>query len=132
MTEASPLTLTADAFNQIIHSLKSDVGRRFNEKRQKPRVGVRGRIPIVTLEADGAGGESFEVWVRDISANGIGILHTQPLKPGRRFAACFYRHDDHPLTLTYVVAHAKAAVKGLYQIGGRLVSVDNDEDATGA
>ena len=126
---SSQLTLTADAFNQIVQSLRSDAGRRSNEKRAKPRVGVRGRVPIVTLTDDASQEEAFTVWVRDLSATGIGILHTKPLKPGCRFAACFARRDDQPLTLTYAVAYAKTAVKGLYTIGAHLVGVDEDSAA---
>ena len=84
---ANPLTLTADAFNQIVHSLKSDEGRRFNEKRSKPRVGVRGRVSIVLLGNDSVGEKTLPVWVRDVSATGIGILLTEPLPHGSRFAA---------------------------------------------
>jgi hypothetical protein len=69
------------------------------------------------------------VWVRDVSATGIGILLNQPLPHGSRFAACFHRHADQPLTLTYIVAHAKAAVKGLYNIGAHLVGVDDQAAA---
>jgi hypothetical protein len=128
-TVSAPLTLTADAFNQIVQSLRSDDGRRFNEKRMKPRVGVRGRVSIVLLSPDGTGEKTLTVWVRDLSANGIGILLNQPLPQASRFAACFHRSNEQPLTLTYVVAHSKAAVKGLYTIGAHLVGAD-DQSAT--
>jgi hypothetical protein len=131
-TVASPLTLTADAFNQIVNSLRSDEGRRFNEKRAKPRVGVRGRVSIVLLSHDGTGEKTLTVWVRDVSATGIGILLNEPLAHGSRFAACFHRNADQPLTLTYVVAHAKTAVKGLYNIGAHLVGVDDQSAANAA
>jgi hypothetical protein len=129
---ANPLTLTADAFNQIVHSLKSDEGRRFNEKRSKPRVGVRGRVSIVLLGNDSVGEKTLTVWVRDVSATGIGILLNEPLPHGSRFAACFHRNGDQPLTLTYIVAHAKTAVKGLYTIGAHLVGVDDQRAADAA
>jgi hypothetical protein len=121
------MALTAEAFDQIVNSLKSDCGRRFNEKRHKPRVGVRGRVQIVQIRPDGSIEPPLEVWVRDVSINGIGILHNKPLAKGSQFEAHFFRQDDVPLILTYVVAHHKSVVKGLYTIGAHLVGVDDSK-----
>jgi hypothetical protein len=123
------MALTAEAFDQIVNSLKSDCGRRFNEKRHKPRVGVRGRVQVVPIRPDGTIEAGFEVWVRDVSISGIGILHSKPMPRGAQFEAHFSRQDDVPLVLTYVVAHYKSVVKGLYTIGAHLVGVDDSKCA---
>src|SRR5690242_11149426 len=81
-TATTALALTAELFDQIVNSLKSDIGRRTNEKRTKPRVGVRGRVQILPINADGTVAQKFDVWVRDVSASGIGILHNSPLSTG--------------------------------------------------
>ena len=113
--------LTAELFNQIVKSLKSDAGRRFNEQRSKPRVGVRGKVRIVPCD----GGAELDVWVRDLSATGIGILHTAPLENGTSFVAHFPRAGMAPLDITYLVAYSKPVTRGLFATGGRILSVDD-------
>src|SRR5881394_3600287 len=108
-----------------MNSLRSDLGVRTNEKRTKPRVGVRGRVQIAPIRPDGTAETLFDVWVRDLSTNGIGILHTKPLAEGSQFEAYFKRHNDGPLILTYIVAHTKSVVKGLFTVGAHLVNIND-------
>ena len=112
-------TLTAEMFNQIVSSLKSDAGRRYNEQRTKPRVGVRGRVEIIIATPDGKE-VPLEVWVRDLSAIGIGILHSAPFKLGSSFVARFLRHGKPPLDVTYLVAYSKPVTRTLFATGGRV------------
>ena len=114
------MTLTAAVFKQILSSLKSDTGRRFNEQRNSPRVGVRGKISILPLTVNQ---EPLEVWVRDVSVTGIGLLCPTAFPTGTRFLARFPKLDDAPLTITYIVAHCKSVSRGLYVIGARLAEM---------
>jgi hypothetical protein len=118
------MTLTAQRYQEIVRALKSDGGRHFDEKRGRPRVGVRGRVEIAPLRADGRRFAAFEVWVRDLSARGIGILHSRPLHPGTRFDAIFHRPDAAPMVLTYEVAQVNGVNDELYTIGAHLVAVE--------
>jgi hypothetical protein len=120
------MALTAERYQEIVRALKSDGGRHFDEKRGRPRVGVRGRVQIAPLRADGRHFEAFEVWVRDLSARGIGILHSRPLHPGTRFDAIFHRPDASPMVLGYVVAQVNRVNDELYTIGAHLVAVESD------
>lgn len=117
-------TLTAELFNQIVNSLKSDTGRRYNEQRTKPRVGVRGKVKIVTHSSTGEP-STLDVWVRDLSATGIGILHHAPFDSGTSFVAHFMRQGMSPLDITYLVAYSKPVTRGLFATGGRVLSVDD-------
>ena len=114
------MTLTAAVFQQILSSLKSDTGRRFNEQRNSPRVGVRGKISILPLTHSQ---EPLEVWVRDVSVTGIGLLSPQNFAPGTRLLARFPKVDDAPLAITYVVAHCKSVSRGLFVVGARLAEL---------
>ena len=114
------MTLTAAVFKQILSSLKSDTGRRFNEQRNSPRVGVRGKISILPLTVNQ---EPLEVWVRDVSVTGIGLLCPVAFPAGTRILARFPKIDDAPLTITYIVAHCKSVSRGLYVIGARLAEM---------
>jgi hypothetical protein len=122
------MTLTAQLFQQILTSLRSDTGRRFNEQRLGPRVGVRGRIKLLRGAADLAQQQPpIEVWVRDISISGIGLLSSEPMTSGARFRAQFPKADEEPLTLLYTVVHCKSVSKGLYVIGARLADVPQSQ-----
>ena len=114
------MTLTAAVFQQILSSLKSDTGRRFNEQRNSPRVGVRGKISILPLTQNQ---DPLEVWVRDVSVTGIGLLSPQTFAPGTRLLARFPKVDDAPLAITYVVAHCKSVSRGLWVVGARLAEM---------
>lgn len=113
------MSLNASLLKQILSSLKSDNGRP-NEQRHKPRVGVRGKIQIRPLLVDDRGASELAVWVRDVSADGIGILLTRSLKPETRFVAYFLRPEAAPLQVTYVVAHSTQVSRGLYVVGARV------------
>jgi hypothetical protein len=123
------MTLTAHLFQQILTSLRSDTGRRFNEQRMGPRVGVRGKIKILRGAAAAAAPAAepaqppFEVWVRDVSISGIGLLSSEAMTAGTHFRAHFPKVDDLPLTLVYTVVHCKSVSKGLYVIGARLADI---------
>ncbi|QOV91512.1 PilZ domain-containing protein [Humisphaera borealis] len=71
------MNLSAETFLQIIKSLRSDDAGTAREQRKKPRVGVRGRSSIMLPAKSGT--RIHPVSVRDISANGIGLLMTEPL-----------------------------------------------------
>jgi hypothetical protein len=123
------MTLTAAVFQQILTSLRSDTGRRFNEQRNGPRVGVRGRIRVMRAVpgAPGIFASPVEVWVRDVSVSGIGILTSQPYATNTRIRALFPKSDDEPLALLYTVVHCKPVSKGLYVVGARLADVPQSQ-----
>src|SRR4051794_30213399 len=110
-------TLSAEVFQEIVNSLKSDGGRRFNEQRSMPRVGLRGRVTIIPILMNEDDAKPIEVGVRDISANGIGLLIRKSFTPGTRFIVQFNRTNDTHLCVTYSVAHSKRVAGGLFLIG---------------
>lgn len=72
------MNLTAETFLQIVKSLRSDVaGEQSREQRKMPRVGIRGRAAITVPSKSGP--KLHPVSVRDIAANGIGLLINEPL-----------------------------------------------------
>ncbi len=123
-TAPTSFALTADRYQEIVRALKSDGGRHYDEKRGRPRVGVRGRVQIAPLRASGQRLPAFDVWVRDLSNKGLGILHTRPLHPGTKFDAIFHRPDSPPMILTYVVAQTRSVDNGMYTIGAHLLAME--------
>ena len=112
------MALSADQFKQIVASLKSDAPDRGNyEKRAAPRVGLRTKV---TIYMDGDSSRPTDVWVRDLSANGIGFVHGRPIEQNREFLIKFPMRGNHWLSVVYSVMHCKDLSKSLYFVGARL------------
>ena len=111
------MKLTADVFENIVSSLTSDsmVGRSF-EKRSSPRVGLRMRLDIAKL-VDGIAQASVSVRIRDISVEGIGLIHTEALPVGSHFVAQLPRGKNEVLSVNYRVVQCRSLATGLFQIG---------------
>jgi hypothetical protein len=112
------MALSADQFKQIVASLKSDAPDRGTyEKRAAPRVGLRTKV---TIYMDGDPTRPTDVWVRDLSANGIGFVHGRPIEQNREFLIKFPMCGNHWLSVVYSVMHCKDLSKNLYFVGARL------------
>lgn len=115
------MQLTSDLYREILRSLRSDSRSSRNlEKRSAPRVGLRSRVTIIP----GSGGVPVLSSVRDLSANGIGLVHTEAMAVGAQFTAMFAGRANDALTVVYSVANCKEISKSLYSIGARVVRVD--------
>jgi hypothetical protein len=116
------MALSADQFKQILASLKSDAPDKGSfEKRSAPRVGLRTKIRIY-LDRDESRG--FDIWIRDLSANGIGFVNGAPLESGREFLIRFPIRGKHSLSVVYSVMHCKDLSKSQFFIGARMDRID--------
>jgi hypothetical protein len=112
--------LTAEQFEQIVSRLKSDDYRgRQHENRSSPRVGVRVQAVVIPC-TPGRKPTQYLVWVRDISQNGICLLHTEPMPRGSYFLVAFKRRTGETLTALYQVAHCQQQSDRQYTIGAKL------------
>jgi hypothetical protein len=120
--ERTPVSLSAEQFKSIIQGLKSDrPGHGSFEKRANPRVGLRAKI---TVYQGGDTTKPREVWVRDLSSSGIGIVHTEPIQAGTDFLVCFpLRATDH-LWVFYRVMHCRSISPKLYFTGAKLKYIE--------
>lgn len=115
-------SLPAEQFREIIRSLRSDgQGRRSLEKRTGPRVGLRARLSIRLHRGGVLNKNSTLVWLRDLSVEGIGLVHTQPLEDGDEFIAEFPLRNQQNLNVLYRAVHCKMLSKNLFCVGARLV-----------
>jgi PilZ domain len=111
------MELSAELFEQTIRLFKGDGSAIKNQRRTHPRVGIRCHIKIVPIEA-GVPGEPIEVWTRDISRTGIGIITSQKMKTGDRFVVHFPRESEAPpLGLVCTIKCCSQLSKGIYSIG---------------
>jgi len=112
--------LSAELYESIVVSLRSDGARGNHENRLMPRVGLRAKIDIVPSSCDDTGAKKITVWLRDISAGGLGIVTSQYLSEKTEFTAIFNRERNDILKIPYVVTHCLTLSKGLFSIGAML------------
>jgi len=74
------MNISAEMFEAIIRSIRGDG---HDAKRKHPRVGFSGRMTIIPMPAKNP--KPVQVVVRDLSAGGIGILHTEAFRVGAQF-----------------------------------------------
>lgn len=115
------MQLTADLYREILRSLRSDTRSNRNlEKRGAPRVGLRSKVTIILA----SGGPPTVTCVRDLSANGIGLVHPEPMSIGSQFTAMFAGRANDTLAVVYTVANCKELSKTLYSIGASVSRID--------
>jgi hypothetical protein len=117
-------TLTAEVFKDVISALRSDESStRLLDKRSSPRVGLRTKLAIVTGPTGPFEPPPVEVWLRDLSAGGMGIVYNHELERGAAFVAHLPRRQGPPLRVLYEVAHCKRLAKDLFSIGAKLTRI---------
>jgi hypothetical protein len=126
------MKLSAEMFNQIVSSLKSDgINSRGHEKRAEGRVGLRCTIDIVTripYNFESPTTKAISVSVNNISVCGIGLVTGMKLEDGSEFIARFNRDGSSPVPILYKVRHARRIANDVYSIGANLERVLPDAD----
>ena len=115
--------LTAEIFEQIVSSLRSDSTGRVHEKRHRPRVGLRNSLEIYPCPTGAKLTAPTVVWVRDVSADGLGLVSSNALPIDLHFVAEFDRWERPRLRVQYKVAYCKLLSRGLYSVGAQLIKV---------
>jgi len=124
------MLLTADRFEQILATLKSDAAR-SGEKRLAPRVGMRTQLEIIA-GAEGKACKRHVVWLRNLSGEGMGFANGQPIPPGTLLIACLARGRYEVLRILYQVVHCTPLVDGQYMVGAKLLRVLQPTSAAAA
>jgi hypothetical protein len=97
------------------------------DNRRNRRMRRDGKV-TVTPAARGILGQPVQVKLRDLSATGIGITHTDRLEPGTQFVIQLPQSDRSTKTLLYTVKRCDT-FGGLSSIGAELTSVLRPEIA---
>ena len=114
------MRLTAEMFDQIVGSLKSD-SHGGKDKRREPRVGMAGEADLVTVGENGKR-TAGKVRIRDVSATGIGLTFTHPLQKEQRFVIQLESTKGGHVWLVCLAAYCKRGM-GSYTIGARIKQV---------
>lgn len=115
------MTLTAELFDQISTALKADRGGN-RDQRGAPRVGLRAKTRIVPMLVGDTGAAPIDVWVRDLSMAGIGLIAGHPLPQGSTFSIALPTRSGEKIKLVYKVAHCNQASATVFAIGASLES----------
>ena len=114
------MEMSAGLFAQIQDDLRGE-SRYDRDKRDTPRVGVRHKVMLYPI-VGGFPGEPRLVRIRDMSANGIGLVADEPLATAATFFIRLIDGKRPALTITYRVCYCTLFGPKLYSIGAMLIS----------
>jgi len=118
------MKLTSSQFLRIIETLRSDP---LQGRRRTPRVGLRCKAIMVPCVESGPV-ERQEVWVRDLSTEGIGFVHTDTLPLQSFVIFQFLEKDQLALSvLCQITRCARVAPKSV-EIGAKIDHVLSPEE----
>lgn len=100
------------------------------DARRQPRVRVRTHVPILVRSGEGV--QTVQVQVRDISAGGIGILRSQPMRLDEPFIALLPRHNQPATAVLGQVAYWEPLAERLVAVGCRFHRILTDEEVSDA
>jgi hypothetical protein len=91
------------------------------QRRREPRVGVNAIVTVIPI-SDSLQIMPFEVPVRDLSAGGIGFVHSERMGLNEQFAVLLPEGAESAVVLCEV-AHYQRLAERQYAIGARFVRV---------
>ena len=127
------MQLSAALFEQITQSLSGQpapttekvsaepAGTDGSQRRREPRLGVRAQVTLIPLTERQAGGP-IDVPVRDLSAGGIGFLHTGPITLDDQFVVLLPAGRESAAVLCEVAYYQPLAAR-VQTVGARFVRV---------
>lgn len=120
------MRLSDGVFDHIVASLHGaapagDVAQAAPSRRREGRVGVTARVTLIPL-TDTMPPAPFDVTLRDLSAGGIGFLHTRRIALDELFVALLPDGRDSVAVLCQVT-HYQPLGERLFAVGARFVRV---------
>jgi hypothetical protein len=112
------MRLSAEMYEQIVASLKSD-SHRDKDKRREPRVGMAAEADFVTVTEAGKRIAGV-VRVRDVSARGIGLFLSKQIDKHQRFVLQLYTTKQEPVWLVCQAAYCRQVDGGRFSVGAKI------------
>jgi hypothetical protein len=123
----------AEQYEEIVTRLRSEhSGSRSHERRRSPRVGLRVQIQLIPCRAGKGKATLQTAWLRDISADGAGIVFHEKLDVGTFLVVCFPRKKGQPLDVLYVVTRCTRLNDKHFSIGARFLRIIAPDDVNPA
>ena len=122
--------LKAEQFEQIVRQLRSEGPKSPNsERRSSPRVGLRAQVRLIECKTD-AESPTLTAWVRDVSAEGVGLLLPQAVQPGTYLVMSLptTRRKNANLDLLFLAVRCEPLSNGQFSVGARFKQIITAED----
>jgi hypothetical protein len=110
-------------FGEMLSILNAGEQGEGLERRTYPRIPLQKCMAVIPFR-DGQEGDLLEVWMRDISQGGIGLVHTEPMHRGDEFLVHLPQGERMlkvRCRVTYCAPLFGQAGNGMYGIGARFV-----------
>lgn len=120
------MQLNAVEFATLIRDLKCDV--RPDERRANPRAPTRSRVEVVQVQPGADKPTPELIRVRDISRNGLGLMTSENLPPGRRMLVLLPKTATEMFVLLCEVARVTRLPGDQYAVGVRMVRRVTEEE----
>jgi hypothetical protein len=112
--------LSAEVFESTLRGLRGDAVH----NRKYPRAPMRVKLRLYPVERLGVG-KPREVWTRDLSTGGIGLLSPDHMRAGSNFIVRLPRIDSGFLCLLCTVQNCVEQAKGLFAVGASFVQISH-------
>jgi hypothetical protein len=112
--------LSAEVFESTLRGLRGD----SVHNRKHPRAPMRVKLKLYPVERRGVG-KAREVWTRDLSTGGIGLLSPDLMRAGSNFIVRLPRQESGFLCLLCTVQNCVEQAKGLYAVGASFVEISH-------
>lgn len=125
------MELRAEQYRQIVAQLRSERAARrgrTGERRGAPRVGLRATVRVIPCRT-GTAARVEPAWVRDISAEGIGLIFHEAVAPGTYVVVSLPAGEAMPpLDILFLVVRCTDLGGGQFSLGARFQRFIEPED----
>jgi hypothetical protein len=108
------MLIYAGQVSEMLRAIRCD--RKVSDRRRAPRVGLRAKVDMVTSPERP---ETAQVWIRNISLSGVGLLHCRKLAVGDTIVLRFPTADRKLLSIACEVIHCQPIPNQFFRIGAR-------------
>ena len=108
------MLIYAGQVSEMLRAIRCD--RKVSDRRRAPRVGLRAKVDMVTSPERP---ETAQVWIRNISLSGVGLLHCRKLAVGDTIVIRFPTADRKLLSVGCEVIHCQSIPNQFFRIGAR-------------
>jgi hypothetical protein len=119
--------LRAEQYEQIVRQLRSEQTGAQSERRASPRAGLRAQVQVIPCRTQSPA-EPLTAWVRDVSADGMGLLLPQHVEPGTYLVVTLPTRNLKTLDLLFLCVRSESLGNGQFSIGARFNRIITAED----
>ena len=110
------MLIYAGQVSEMLRAIRCD--RKVSDRRRTPRVGLRAKVEMVTSPEHPA---TAQVWIRNISLSGVGLLHNRKVAVGDTIVLRFPTAERKLLSVPCEVIHCQSIPNQFFRIGARFL-----------